>query len=136
MIIVLDTNVLVAGLLSPFGPPAEILMRISAGDLRLCIDARILLEYREVLARPKFDFPAADRAVLLDFIESEGIPVAPRPLAKDLPDPDDNIFLEAAVAGRAEALVTGNRKHFPDRLCAGILVTTPKDFLDLYRKIR
>ncbi len=50
MIVVVDTNVLVAGLLSPFGPPGEIVRMIVAGSLSLCFDARILSEYSDVLA--------------------------------------------------------------------------------------
>ncbi|MBE0618826.1 MAG: putative toxin-antitoxin system toxin component, PIN family, partial [Proteobacteria bacterium] len=56
MIIVLDTNVLVAGLLSPFGPPGQIARMVSSEDLHLCVDARILSEYAEVLRRPRFGF--------------------------------------------------------------------------------
>jgi len=47
MKIVLDTNVLVSGLLTPFGTSGEIVRMVSAGRLNLCIDARILLEYIE-----------------------------------------------------------------------------------------
>ncbi len=54
MKIVLDTNVLVSGLLTPFGPTGEIVRMVSAGELILAIDARILSEYQEVLHRPKF----------------------------------------------------------------------------------
>ena len=54
MKIVLDTNVLAAGLLSPFGPCGEIVRMVSSGELTLSFDARILMEYEEVLARPKF----------------------------------------------------------------------------------
>ena len=56
MKIVLDTNVLVSGLLTPFGPCGEIVRMVSAGKLILYIDARILSEYNEVLQRPKFKF--------------------------------------------------------------------------------
>ena len=56
MKIVLDTNVLVSGLLTPFGPSGEIVRMISAGELILHVDARILSEYQEVLNRPKFQF--------------------------------------------------------------------------------
>ena len=54
--VVVDTNVLVAGLLSPFGPPGEIIRMIASGAVTLCVDARILTEYAEVLSRPKFQF--------------------------------------------------------------------------------
>jgi putative PIN family toxin of toxin-antitoxin system len=56
MKIVLDTNVLVAGLLSPFGPCGEIVRMVSSSKVTLCIDALILSEYSEVLHRPKFGF--------------------------------------------------------------------------------
>ncbi len=56
MKIVLDTNVLVSGLLTPYGAAAEIVRLIASGVLSVCYDTRILLEYQEVLARPKFQF--------------------------------------------------------------------------------
>ena len=48
MKVVLDTNVLVSGLLNPYGPPGRIVQLAAAGELQLCLDARILAEYREV----------------------------------------------------------------------------------------
>ncbi len=50
--IVLDTNVLVSGLLSDRAAPFQIVDLITAGEIELACDARILAEYREVLARP------------------------------------------------------------------------------------
>ena len=51
MNVVLDTNVLVSGLISPFGPPADIVRLLAAGAIRVCYDACIFGEYREVLSR-------------------------------------------------------------------------------------
>ena len=56
MKVVIDTNVIVSGLLTPFGNSAEIVRMITSGKLNLCFDARILTEYEEVLKRPKFKF--------------------------------------------------------------------------------
>ena len=56
MKIVLDTNVIVSGLLTPFWSSGQIIRMVSAGILILQYDSRILLEYREVLYRPKFQF--------------------------------------------------------------------------------
>lgn len=134
MKIVLDTNVLVAGLLSPFGPCAEIVRMVSSGDLTLHLDARILSEYGEVLCRPKFRFPADKIGVLLDFIGRSGHLAASSPLPYSLPDPGDQPFLEIAVAGRAACLVTGNRAHFPTQLCKGVKVFSPSEFLVFYKK--
>lgn len=134
MNVVVDTNVLVAGLLSPFGPPGEIARMIASGALRVCFDARILTEYAEVLARPKFQFGLEQSQALLEQIKAEGVSVAGEPLTARLPDPTDEPFLEAAVAGKVECLITGNIKHFPPARRQGVRVLLPRGFLDFYRK--
>ena len=134
MKVVVDTNVLVAGLLSPFGPPGEILRMIASGTLRLCFDARILTEYEEVLARSKFRFNTEQTQALMEHIEAEGVSVAGNPLALRLPDPSDEPFLESAVAGKAECLITGNTRHFPPGKRQEMAILSPREFLDYYRK--
>ena len=134
MRIVLDTNVLVSALLSPFGPPGEILRLITTGLIRVCHDARILCEYRQVLLRPAFPFGRFQVESLLDQIEADGVPVAALPLAQRLPDPDDEAFLEVALAGEVRYLVTGNLKHYPTRTRQGVQVASPRDFLEAYRQ--
>ncbi len=134
MRIVLDTNVLVAGLLSPFGPPGEIVRMVSSGELTLCLDARVLSEYAEVLRRPKFGFDEDAVAALLDYVEYRGLMVASSPLPEALPDTDDEPFLEIALACGAEYLVTGNLVHFPETLCCGVTVVSPAEFVSAYRE--
>ena len=80
MNIVLDTNVLVSGLLSPFGSPGEIVRMVSSGKLTLSFDARILSEYTEVLLRPKFKFDKDKVIALLDYIKNNGQTVSSSPL--------------------------------------------------------
>ena len=134
MRIVLDTNVLVAGLLSPFGPCGEIVRMVSSGELELCLDARILSEYSEVLHRPKFSFDEDSLAALLDYIAYRGHLIASSPLPCSLPDIDDDMFLEIALASRAACLITGNQIHFPLALCQGAVILSPAEFLSMYRK--
>jgi putative PIN family toxin of toxin-antitoxin system len=134
MNIVLDTNVLVAGLLTPFGPCGEIVRMVSSGELTLSLDARILTEYQEVLDRPRFRFDKDKVAALLDHIEHRGITVASSPLPQPLPDIDDEPFLEVAITARAICIVTGNQVHFPTELCQGAMVLSPSDFLGFYKK--
>ena len=136
MNIVLDTNVLVAGLLSPFGPCGEIVRMVSSGELTLSFDARILAEYEEVLNRPKFKFDKDKVSAILDQIEHRGRTVAPSPLSLPLPDVDDEPFLEVAIAARVECLITGNQVHFPSELCQGVTVLSPSEFLTFYKKRR
>jgi len=136
MKIVLDTNVLVAGLLSPFGPCGEIVRMVSSGEVMLCFNALILTEYNEVLYRPKFGFDRDRVAALIDHIEHRGHTVASSPLSHSLPDSDDEAFLKAAIAGKAECLVTGNASHFPSKLCQGRKVLSPSGFLTFYKTQR
>ena len=132
MRIVLDTNVLVSGLLSPFGPPGDIVRLLAAGAVRACYDARILDEYLEVLSRPVFRIAEGRVESLLHQIAADGVLVTAQPLAIHLPDPDDEAFLAVALAGSARCLVTGNLRHYPKPLRRHMPVVPPRDFLDLY----
>lgn len=134
MNVVLDTNVLVAGLLSPFGVCGEILRMVSSGELRLSFDARIFTEYKEVLSRPKFKFEEDKVSALLDQVEHCGHTIAPLPLRHSLPDPDDEPFLEVAITAGVVCLVTGNGAHFPPKLSKGVKVFSPSGFLTFYKK--
>jgi putative PIN family toxin of toxin-antitoxin system len=130
MRVVIDTNVLVSGVMNPHGPPGRIVDRALAGAFTVLYDDRVMSEYREVLARPRFRFNPADINALLDFIEVTGEPVAGRQLPIVLPDSRDLPFLEVAAAGRADALITGNTKHFqPRRGQHEVTICTPAEFI-------
>jgi putative PIN family toxin of toxin-antitoxin system len=128
--IVLDTNVLVSGILSPNGSPAAVLRALLTERVRLCFDERIVSEYRDVLTRTKFSFDRELVDELISFLESAGSPTLAAPLAVTLPDPWDQMFIEVAVSSQADFLVTGNLKHFPDETRAGVKVVSPRAFLD------
>lgn len=130
MKIVLDTNVLVSGLLSPNGIPAQILNLIQSKKVILLIDTRILSEYSAVLRRPKFKFKDEWINPVLDFIKMESETVVPEPVYMDFPDPDDKMFWEVAKSGNALYIVSGNTRHFPD----DPLVVTPAEFFEKYVK--
>ncbi len=112
MRLVVDTNVLVSALLSPHGRPARILDWTLAGELTLLVDDRVLDEYRRVLQRTKFGFDPRDLRTLLAALASLAEHVTAVPLDLELPDPDDLPFLEIAACAQADALVTGNARHF------------------------
>ena len=134
MRIVLDTNVLVSALLTPHGSPARILDLIRQYEVKLCFDTRIMDEYEEVLKRPELPFLNENITTLLDFLQESGEVISSLPLIDKLPDPDDEPFLEVALTGRTDALVTGNIKHFPEELRCGVKVIVPAEFLDYWRK--
>ena len=132
MIIVLDTNVIVSGILRPYSKAASILRLAATGAITLAYDLRIFSEYRDVLNRSKFAFAKEDIDAFLDQVEKEGVVVSVMPLKFRLPDPEDESFLEVALAGKAKAIVTGNKRHFPKKECEGTRILSPAEFLEAF----
>lgn len=136
MRVVLDTNVLESGLLSPYGVPGELVRLVAIGALQVCYDARILAEYREVLLRPVFPFVQTQVEALLDQVKAGGLMVGALPLRTPTPDPDDEVFLAVALAGLVQHLVTGNTRHYPVKCRQKVRVVSPAEFLAWYRQQR
>ena len=88
-----------------------------------------MLEYREVLARPRFRFGVPEVEAVLSLIDLAGERVSAKPLAIALDDADDLSFLEVAHTGSAEALVTGNPRHFRGAAALGVQVMSPATFV-------
>ena len=99
------------------------------GALRLCFDARIVVEYEDVLSRPKFSFDRTSCRDLMSVLLGNGISVAAEPLDIPFADEDDRKFYEVAKQVNVK-LITGNLKHFPE----DPLVTTVADFLAWRRR--
>jgi putative PIN family toxin of toxin-antitoxin system len=132
MEVVLDTNVIVSGLISPNGPPGEIIDLIFSGLISPVFDDRILFEYRDVLLREKFSFSPVLVENLLHSICIIGRQVIPERTSAKLPDAADRCFYECALASVLKILVTGNIKHFPTNRCKRIAIYSPWDFLDKF----
>ena len=124
---VLDTNVLVPGLLSPFGPPGRLVDALLGRHLRIAIDDRIEAEYREVLARPKLGIPAVRQAAVQAIFQFQ-VHVTTVPWSGLVPpDAEDTMFLEVALQTSAGALVTGNQRHFPPGCRGPVAVWSPRE---------
>ncbi len=130
---VLDTNILVSGLIKPSGPSGTVIQMAVAGRFQVCYDARILLEYHLVLARPKFAFDPAETARLLAVLETKGLLGSSLPLKKRLPDPTDEAFAEVALGSKTDYLVTGNKKDFPHGSAGKTRIVSPSEFLEIWR---
>jgi len=130
--IVLDTNVLVSGLLSAYGHPGRIIDALLADFVGIAYDDRMWGEYVEVLARPKFKFNPNRVSALLNFLKVNGrfTPAPPLPQLEMtlVPDMDDLPFAEVAVAANVDALVTGNARHFSFLESYSMPVLTPAEF--------
>jgi putative PIN family toxin of toxin-antitoxin system len=127
--IVIDTNVLVSGLLNASGNPGRVVDGLLLGDLSPVVDDRILAEYRDVLTRPKFGFDLAQRDRVMEFIDAISERVVAPPLSVQLPDPGDLPFLEVAACAAVDALVTGNMRHFPAEHRGRVVVLTPTELV-------
>jgi uncharacterized protein len=128
--IVLDTNILVSALIRAEGIPARILDLILSGQVKIALDHRIYAEYQDVLTRPEFGFAPEPVDALLDYLLQSGERVYTTKTSVALPDATDAKFLEVAIAGSADFLVSGNLKHFPPRQRHGVLVVTPRQWWD------
>jgi uncharacterized protein len=126
MNVVVDTNVLVSGLLNPKGLPANILNLLLNGKLSLLYDNRIISEYENVLNRDEFGFKKENIEPFIDFLKCEGYFVTANPIKATFKDEDDKKFLEVAETGKAEYLITGNIVHFPEHK----KIVTPKEFIE------
>ncbi|MBM4033913.1 MAG: putative toxin-antitoxin system toxin component, PIN family [Planctomycetes bacterium] len=133
MRVALDTNVLVSGLLTPGGTCAQILRLVRTRVLTCCVDARMLMEYDEVLHGLDPPVVPAEADELCHIVRDVALMVEPPPLATRLPHRDDLPFLEVAKASDA-ILVTGNRRHFPKKPCVGATVMSPRELLDYLRR--
>jgi len=131
--IVLDTNVIISGILKPFSKAASILRLAADGTIQVAYDLRLLSEYRDVLSRPKFNFAKENVEAFLAQIEEEGFLVSVKPLEMHLPNSDDEPFLEVALAGKVEAIVTGNKRHFPRREYERVKILSPAEFLEVFK---
>ena len=129
MNVVLDTNVIVSGIIKPDGSPAKLLNMVVNGTLTINADTRILSEYGRVLSSPKFSFPETLITQLLHYISSESKLVIPDPFLFPVKDPSDLPFIEIAVQEDIP-LITGNIKHFED--IENIRLYSPARFLEKF----
>ncbi len=125
---VVDTNVLFSGILTPKGSCGKIIDFLLAGKIDICFDERILQEYDEVLH--KYSLPESEVKEILQFISHKAEYVAAFSVLEPFPDPTDLPFIEVALTAQA-VLVTGNKRHFPEKLCRGIKIVSPREMLDL-----
>jgi putative PIN family toxin of toxin-antitoxin system len=130
--VVLDTNVVVAGLRSRRGASFRVLAEVGTGRFEIALSVPLVLEYEDVLRRGNVVKGLSGAAIdaLLDYFCStahrQPIFYLWRPL---LPDPKDDLVLELTVAAECRAIVTHNLKHFLGAESFGVSVLTPAAFL-------
>ena len=136
--VVLDTNVLVAGLRSRRGASAELLRRFGDGEFASVVTVPLVIEYEAAVAAKVDWMTVEDREDFLDgfcaLAERRLIYFLWRPFLKD---PGDDMVLEAAVESGVDCLVTHNTKDFAGtEESFGVRVLTPQAFLGELRRAR
>ena len=132
---VVDTSVLVAGLRSQLGASSRLLAAIARRRVRLLVTTAVFLEYEAVLLRPEHRLAAnLSEADVSGFLRALAAAAEPVEISfrwrPQLRDPADELMLEAAVNGRAEAIVTHNVTDFePVSVRFGIRILTPAQLL-------
>ena len=133
MDIVLDTNVLVAGLRSRNGASNALLHKIHDGkSFVLHISTAAVLEYEEALVRELVPAYLASRDILWfldDLIAASVCHASIRRFRQISNDPDDDCMIELALTADVQVLLTHNKAHFRDLPARGIEVLTPAEIL-------
>jgi len=127
--VVIDTNVMVSAYLG--GRLETIIVAWIEGKFVLTVSNQIVNEYINVLSRPKFKIARAELDDFAALILSKAEFVVPGERIRVVEaDPSDNKFLEAAVTGQADYIVSGD-KHLRDlKEFRGIAILTPSAFLE------
>lgn len=117
MRLVLDTDVIIAAMRSPLGASAALLMAVRRGEIRMLANVALALEYEATCRRAEHGVAAglspAQVGVFIDAVIALAELVETHFLWRpQLRDPGDELVLEAAVNGRANAIVTFNQKDF------------------------
>ena len=128
MKVVFDTNVLVSALVFPGGRGEEALLRVVAEEDELVLSRPILDELLGVLSR-KFARDAEELARVALFLADIGTIVKPRARLAVVKDAADNRILECAVAGRAQAVVTGDKALLALKQYRDVHILTLADYL-------
>ena len=140
MRIVADTDVIVAAMRSPSGASAAILRAAREGMVTLLVSVPLAMEYEAICSEAEHQLAAgldeSEVQVFLDAVLAMAEPVKAHFLWRpQLRDPNDEMVLETAVNGRADALVTFNVRDFgsvPERF--GIEVMVPREAIRKVRK--
>lgn len=131
--VILDTNILYAGLYSSKGASFKLLQALEKDRLKMVLSTTLLFEYEDVLKRYKSVLGLSDGEIdkLLDYFclksEHQKIHLLWRP---QLPDIKDDHILELAVASGTRIIVTYNAKDFKEIASFGVRSMTPKELME------
>lgn len=134
LVVVLDTNVFISGLLSPVRAPGLILRRFRQGDFTIATSREQIREIQAVLRRPSLEraLPKGTPKEVLRFLrlfKKLTKLFRPKRLKWDFEDAGDHFLLDLCVEATASFLVTGDRALQNLKVVNGTLIVSPGEFL-------
>ncbi len=133
--IVLDTNVIVSGVISPHGAPRQILEAWHQKKFVLLTSEAIILEVSRVLHYPRlqetYQLSEADIQVVLDSLLNETHLLADLYEVQRSRDPDDNVLLACALEGKADYLVSGDSDLLEIKYYHGTQIVSPRQIFGI-----
>ena len=133
--IVIDTNVFISAILFR-GPTSRFVSLWQKDAVSVLMSSAVLKEYARALAYPKFKLAKTE---IRGIIEQELLPyVYPAKVKRSLhiitEDPSENKFLELAVAGKADFILSGDKHLLDLKNFRGIKIITPAEFFTFFKK--
>ena len=131
--IVLDTNIVVAGLRSKRGSAFRLLEFVGSDRFSVHLSVPLILEYEDVLTRQLPDL-GISKDVVSEFLDYHCAVARWHPiffLWRPLPDPKDEMVLELAVKAKCDFIITYNQRDFKNASSFGVEVLNPGEFLKL-----
>jgi len=130
----LDTNILISAVISE-GNEYRLLKLAKLGKIKIVLSLEILKEFKGVISRPRFGFSREQIEEAVKQIISLGEIILPKVrLSVIKEDPEDNIVLECALAGRVNYIVSGDKHLLYLKKFQGIPIIKTSEFLRIYAK--
>jgi putative PIN family toxin of toxin-antitoxin system len=131
---VVDTHVLVSGIIAPHGAPRRILEAWHAGQFTLVTSEAIMAEVARVLRHPRirdrYSLTEDDVATVVDSLRMDKVVAGLYEVQRSV-DPADEVFLACALEGLAKYVVSGDRHLLKIGSYHGVLAVTPRHFAAL-----
>ena len=131
--VTLDADILVGALITSGMPPDRLCQAWLRGEIELVTSTAQIVELAAVLARPRLQrfLDSDEAAAIVANIGARALVLEEIPEVDLSPDPDDNPILAAAIAGKADLVVSGDKKHvLALGEVAGIPIVTAREALE------